>query len=215
MDKSLHSVTSVSPKLNKNEQEKKRKYNSVHLENLREILYISLLNNWGFSFVFVKPKKFNIHTVLPFIHISKCIDPFGNIVFSYDELRNEAIRLKVGEGKKDMERRITQYIKTQSNNILVDCILSMKFVTATEKKSTKAITVNTSIPSIRKIDQIIIFDGTSHWSISLKDESTIAFLDEIHKQIFENAIKVNLWLIPLTIPINSVLQYIPNIIPTN
>ncbi|EDR29410.1 hypothetical protein EDI_338990 [Entamoeba dispar SAW760] len=213
MDRSFSPVNSVSSKLNKNEQVKKRKYNSVHLENLREILYISLLNTWGFSFVFVKPKKFNIHTVLPFIHISKCIDPFGNIVFSYDELRNEAIRLKVGEGKKDMERRITQYIKTRSNNVLVECILSMKFVIATEKKSTKAITVNTSIPSIRKIDQIVIFDGTNHWSILLKDKGTIAFLDEVHKEIFENAVKINLWLIPLTISIEPILQYLPNITP--
>ncbi|ELP93309.1 hypothetical protein EIN_056940 [Entamoeba invadens IP1] len=189
---------------------KERKYNSVVNETIREMVYISVLNYLGFSFLFVKPKKFIIRKTLPFLHIDKCYDYFGNVVFSYEQLRNEALELKIGTEKKDGERRITQYIKNRTINSLIETIQSHQFIITSEVKSSKAITVNTTTPLAKKLDLIIMFDGANHYSLNSLSHETFDFMEGIYMEIFQQAIKLDLYLSPSLIQLNSILTNTPN-----
>ncbi|ELP93089.1 hypothetical protein EIN_053340 [Entamoeba invadens IP1] len=196
-----------TPHTSERDNMKARKYSSVANENRKEMILVSVLNYLGYSFLFQKPKKFTVHTSLPFINIEKCFDQTNNVVLSYEELRAEALSLKVGEGRNDKERRITQFIRNKTVNRLVDILQTLPFVTVEEKKSTKQITVNTSTPITRKLKSISLTDQVGNiFVINLKKESMITYVDQLHSSVFQQAINLDLYLQQYTIDINSFVE---------
>ncbi|ELP87411.1 hypothetical protein EIN_096780 [Entamoeba invadens IP1] len=189
----------------------KRKSQSVQNENRREIVYLSVLDCMGYSFVLTRPKKTVVKSVLPFIHISKIIDPSGAIVLSYEDIRTEAYSLKIGEGKKDQERRITQYVKNKTVNLMIDMIIGNQFIFNSEEGPVKQYSINTLTPPQRRLEFFVMFDGTNCWYLDVKNQTTCEAIDIIHKNLFDQVTQNNFSVPPSAIDLSHVMQFMPTL----
>ncbi|EKE39664.1 hypothetical protein ENUP19_0276G0021 [Entamoeba nuttalli] len=189
-----------------------RKSLSILNENRRAVGYLSLLNSMGYTIILKRPKKVKVKSLLPFLHIQKILAPNGEIIFSFEDVKSIAYKLKVGDGKTDQERRITQYIKNVEVNQMIETIIHSNLVFNCEEGAVKPCSINSEIPSQRRLESCVIFDGTDYRFLGFKEEQTVLYLDSLHKKLFEQASSNDFDVLPYTLTLRPTMQLMKTVI---